>query len=194
MTDLPLRPVAGIRLQPSGPLLWVECAVSELQPGSLSLLHTPGGDRSARVMVAPQHVLTMASPLSGHLLLHELSEDEALTVEPAAALRDRVEEYLRALHGVRASVAPDGSRVTLLADTPELAGRVAGELSAALEVPVVVRNHSDRLPEPPLPELMQEITYGDKRVTVVRISVFRGTVTLRDASGETFDVPLSELV
>lgn len=185
--------VAGVRLDPAAPVLWVESAVLELPPGCLCLLHTPEGRRSARLVVAPDQLLRAHPAVPGYTLLGELIPEEALEVEPASSLLATVEEALRGVESVSVSVAPDGSRISLLTGEPErLEGRIE-ELRSAVGVPVVVRDEAGRLRDPALPDLLQELTYGGETATVTGISVFRGTVTLQWPDGGTDEIPLAEI-
>ena len=183
--------VAGVRLAPRDPVLWVECDEPALPPGGLCLLDTPRGRRSARVVVAPQLVLQPGPVLAGYRVAGALTDEGALAVEPAASLLRAATDAVRPGDGTVVRVAPDGAQVTLLAERPgELAG-VAAQLLDRLRVPVLVRGPAGELESPELPDLLEEVPYGGAYATVEGISVYNGHVTLRTPDGGTVQLPLA---
>lgn len=182
-----------MRLRPDSRLLWVESLQSRTPPGCLGLLDTPGGLRTAHLVVPPQLALVPGASSPDHVLLRPLSDEEATTYEPASSLQSMADTAIAGLAGVRARVAPDGSRVVLLASSPEGLPHAVRELTERLGVPVLLRNERAELPDPLLPELLQELEYAGETVVVEGISVFHGQATLRRPTGGTVKVPLSDL-
>lgn len=186
-------PVAGVSLTPGGPLIWALSDQRELPPGCLCLLTTPEGERSARLVVPPQLLRKPVEYQQGYILQRGLTEAEALVYEPAASLTQQLARKLGNWPGVRAHVTPDGSNVTLLAERPPAVTGLATAIMVRFQVPVVVRDQSGELPGRVLPGLLDEIAFGGESVTVQRISVFRGEITLRRAGGNELTVPLESV-
>lgn len=189
----PQRRIAGIRLSPSKPVLWTECHEPHLLPDSLCLIGTPEGPRSARCVVAPHLLLGEVTPLPGYQVLRPLTDQEALLTNPAGSLRQEIERTLQENEAeVQIQIEPDGSRALLLHPRGDTLNPLAEELTRRLGVPVLTRTLAGRLPDPPLPYLLQEVTYQDESVTVERISVFHGEITFLRRNGEAVTVPLQE--
>lgn len=184
--------IAGVRLGPGTQMIWVESALSQLPPDHVCLLRTPEGERTATVVVAPQLLFGEAPVTPGFRLLRSLTGEEALSYEPAASIREAVARELGGLNHVRARVAPDGSRVTLLTDRAHALEEAAGRLMERLGIVVVLRNAAGMLPDPPLPELLAEVEWEGASFIVERISVFHGQLTLRKEDGETTTIPLAD--
>ncbi len=180
MSDRP--PVAGVRLRSSGPVLWVESAEPNLQPGALCLLQTPTGERTARCTVSPPQLAGEVTPLPGHLVLRTLTPDEAQNHEPARSLRERIEQYLGSTR-CEVRVEPDGSRALLLHAETEKLTEQARRLTAELGLPVTARTPGGRVPDPDLPPLLADVCYKEQSAVVERISVYRGEIALRSEHG-----------
>jgi len=178
--------VAGVRLAPYSPVLWVSAGDADLVVGTLCLLRTPEGDRSARVVVEPQQLLSEVAPLPGFLAISTLTHEEALGKAPITTLQPRLDQVAHPPCRIDA----DGSRVTLCASLDASTVPNAGELTRALRIPVVVRDAAGRLPERELPQLGQRVTYEDVAATVKEISVFRREIVLSTDTGELITVPL----
>lgn len=181
--------IAGVRLARSGPLVWAACESGNVISGSLCLLRTPEGERSARVIVAPDQFVPPVPPAPGYAVVRALTDTEALEVEPASGLRERAEGAA----GFRASPSPDGGLVTLTAAEPESGASTVPPELLETDAAVVVRDDRGRIPAPELPELLEEIRYGGEAWTVTRVSVFRGEVELTTRDGRTAVVPLDTL-
>ncbi len=184
--------VAGVRTEVGSPLLWVRCEPSELTTGCLGMVRTPYGERSARVVVAPQLVLHPGPVAQDYVLLGSLSNEEAFLVDPAASLRERAVAI--AGSEVELRVSPDGSRITLVGPAPGRLEELARELRESLRVVVVVRDETGEVPAPPLPRLLEIIEYEGQPATVTRLSVFSQTVTLRAADGKEVTLSLPEVL
>ena len=185
MTTAPA--VIGVRLSPSSPVLWVAAENVELESGSLCLLSTPEGDRSARVVVGSGQIVSELAPLLGYQVLASLTDDEARAHEPARTIL----QHLASVTQTNCCVQPDGSRVTFLArDDQAIAGQLA-DLAPMIRIPVVFRDRTGRNPEVELPQLLERVTYQGTEATVEEISVFRGEIMLRIDSGTTITVPLA---
>ncbi len=179
-------------MEVGSPLLWIHCEPSELPPGCLAMVRTPHGERSARVVAAPQLVLHPGPLAQDYVLLGPLSEEEALLVDPAASLRERA----AAIAGseVQLRVAPDGSRMILIGPASSPLEDLARQLRESLRVVVVIRDETGEVPAPPLPQLLENIEYEGEPATVTRLSVFSQTVTLRTADGEEVTLSLPEVL
>ncbi|MDP9352158.1 MAG: hypothetical protein M3P51_11525 [Chloroflexota bacterium] len=180
MSDRP--PVAGVRLRSSGPVLWVESAEPNLQPGALCLLQTPTGERTARCTVAPRQLAGEVTPLAGHSILRTLTPDEAQNHEPARSLRVRIEQLLGGSRR-EVRVEPDGSRAVLLSPETKKLTEQARRLTAELGLPVTARTPGGRVPDPDLPSLLANVRYKEQSAVVEQISVFRGEIALRSEHG-----------
>lgn len=182
--------VIGVRLSPSSPVLWVDAGDTELVSGSLCVLSTPEGDRSARVVVGSGQIVSELVPLPGFQILSSLTETEARELAPARTTL----QQLGPVAQTDCRVHPDGSRVTLLARDDEAVAGLAVDLARTLRIPVVVRDQSERVPEGELPQLLQRVTYQDTEATVEEISVFRGEIVLRANSGAAITVQVADWV
>ena len=179
--------VVGVRLSPSSPVLWVDVGDGELVSGSLCLLSTPEGDRSAYVVVGSGQIVSELAPLPGYQVLASLTDDEARAHEPARTIL----QNLGSVTQTNCCVQPDGSRVTLLAKDDEAVAGQVGDLAQTLRIPVVFRDRTGRIPEVELPQLLERVTYQGTEATIEEISVFRGEIVLRTDSGTTITVPLA---
>ncbi len=182
--------VVCVRLSPTSPVLWVDARDAEFVSGSLCLLRTPEGDRSARVVVGSAQLASELVPLPDYQVLSLLTEDEARERAPARTIL----QQLGSASQIDCDVHPDGSRVTLLAKDDEAVAGLAANLARTLRIPVVVRDRTGRIPDIQLPQLMQRATYRDTQATVEQISVFRGEIVLRTKSGAAITVPLADWV
>jgi hypothetical protein len=168
-------------------VLWVDAGDVELVSGSLCLLSTPEGDRSAYVVVGSGQIVSELAPLPGYQVLASLTDDEARAHEPARTIL----QHLGSVTQTNCCVQPNGSRVTMLAkDDQAVAGQVA-DLAQTLKIPVVFRDRTGRIPEVELPQLLEPVTYQGTEATVEEISVFRGEIVLRTDSGTAITVPLA---
>ncbi len=179
-------------MEVGSPLLWVHCEPSELPPGCLAMVRTPHGERSARVVVAPQLVLHPGPVAQDYVLLGPLSDEEGLLVDPAASLRERAVAI--AGSDVKLRVSPDGSRIILIGLTPGPLEELARQLRESLRVVVVIRDEIGGVSTPPLPRLLETIEYEGEPATVVRLSVFSQTVTLRAADGKEVTLSLPDVL
>ncbi len=182
--------VVGVRLSPSSPVLWIDAGDAEFVSGSLCLLRTPEGDRSARVVVGSAQLASELVPLPGYKVLSLLTEEEARELAPARTILQQLDSVAQ----TDCRVHPDGSRLALLAKDDEAVAGLAVDLARTLRIPVVVRDQSERIPEVELPQLLQRVTYQGTEATVEEISVFRGEVVLRANSGAAITVPLANWV
>lgn len=178
--------VAGVRAGRSGPLVWAACEPEQVPPGSLCLLRTPEGERSARVVVAPWQLVSPVPATPGYAVLRALTDEEALQVEPASGYRGRAP-------GFGVSPSPDGALLTLVPADPESPAPAIPPALLQEDTAVVVRDEHGRIPDPALPELLETIPYEGEAWTVTRISVFRAEVELTADDGRTTVVPLDAL-
>ncbi len=169
-------------------MFWVDAGDHDLVAGSLCLLHSPDGDRAARVVIEPKRLMTDVGPTPGYLVLSTLTDDEARAVHPSTTLPRSLNQ---ATHP-SGQFAADGSRATLLAIPGTDTRSLAADLARALQLPVVVRDEDGHLPELELPQLLQRVTYYEVRATVEAISAFREEITLKTDSGETLTVAFQD--
>lgn len=181
-----------MRLWPEQGLSWVACPTPGPQAGTLVLLLTPDGERVARLVVAPEQLLSKVVPLAGYAVVRELTEDEAILSEPAARLKVVADEGVDSRTTVR--VRPDGSGVALLdVNNSRLTSAVA-QLQELVGVPISGRAVDGEALQPKLPDLLSELEYLGVRYVVEKLSVFHGTITLRREGDELIALPLASVL
>ena len=122
--ETPVRRVAGVRLRRNDAVRWYDAQTISLGVGDFVVVQDDGGTNVGQVVVAPEQMVGDVPVADLPLIIDRVDRDSVERTPPRLELRDRVvamaNDLARArglnVRVTRATVAADGSRVSLFGD------------------------------------------------------------------------------